>query len=71
VCREGIDVAERGIADAGGGVAVVEEFADVVAEPAHVVEPTSRDAAEVERLIVEPAIDGPIVLGCVPESQQP
>ncbi len=70
VRRESIDVAESGIADAGRGMAVVQKFADVVAEVAHEVEPRPRHAAEVERLRLEPAVDGRVVLDGALEPQQ-
>ena len=70
VRREGIDVAETSIADAGCGMAVVQEFADVVAEVPHEVEPGPRQAAELERRCLEPAVDGRVVFYGVFKPQQ-
>ncbi len=70
VCRERIDVAESSIADAGRGMTVVQELADIVAELAHEVESGPCHAAEVGRLRLEPAIDGRVVFDSALEPQQ-
>jgi len=70
VRRESIDVAESSIADAGCGMAVVQELADIVAEVAHEVEPRPRHAAKVGRLRLEPPVNGRVVLDGALEPQQ-
>src|SRR5688500_3442980 len=57
VRRERIDVAERGVAYAGGGMAVVQQLAHVVAARAHAFEPRARDLPELAGAALEPCLN--------------
>jgi len=58
VMGEGIDLCERGFADACGRVAVVQQFGDVRSATAHDIEPALRDGAQRPRMILHPEING-------------
>jgi hypothetical protein len=62
VRRERIDVTERRVVYARGGMAVMDQFAYVVAARSHALVPTARDRAEVACSAFEPRIDRGIPL---------
>jgi hypothetical protein len=57
VRRERIDVTERRVAYASGGMAVVKQLAYVVAALAHALVPRARDRAELACSALEPCIN--------------
>jgi hypothetical protein len=57
VGSEDIHISERRVADAGSRVAVVQEFADVVAAGAHDLEPAFRDRSKLASVRAHPELD--------------
>ncbi len=70
VIAEGIDVAERGIPDAGGPMAVVEKLPNDGAAPAHPVEPGLDHASQAVIRNREPGVDAGFAPNGAREPQQ-
>lgn len=70
VRRERIDVTERRVAHARGGMAIVEQFAYVVAAFAHALVPGARNQTELACAALEPCIDRGVSLDRTRKPQQ-
>ena len=62
VVPEHVDIRERGIVDAHGGMVIVQQLADVVAALPHAREPCPRNRAEIARALLQPRVDGRVAL---------
>lgn len=71
MCREGVDVGEGDVAEAGYGAAIVEDLADFVAAVSHLFKPVIRDCAEFGGVVVEPGVDGGVAGDASVQSKQP
>ena len=68
--RECIDVTERRVAHARRRMAIMQQFAHVVAALAHALEPRTRDRTKLTRLAFEPRVNVRVVLHASRKAQQ-
>lgn len=70
VGREGVDVGEGYVAEAGDGAAVMQQLAHFISACAHHVEPVACHVSQLAGVVFHPRIDGGVVCGCVVELQE-
>lgn len=69
VRMEGVDIGEGGVAEAGNGAAVMQEFADFVAAFPQGFKPVAGEGSEFGGMLFHPRVDGGVMQGGAVETQ--